>query len=149
MKCKKENSGQDVKLLVCLELRCCVLFYVLCGLCIDITIELSWVEFDERFDEKRWEYCVVRILVWAVLQHWYWTILMWILMRDFMRNFDNMVCKVYWVEFWWDIWWETLMIWCVKCIGSSSASCWSKVKLILSQLNEKNLAVYIIIPHGY
>ena len=41
IKCKEEKSGQDVVLLGCLELRCCVLFHMCwCGFYFDINIEL-------------------------------------------------------------------------------------------------------------
>ena len=75
-------------------------------------------------------------------------------MRDLVRNFDKIVCEVYELnceerleekfgDIMYYVYWK------------SSAGCWSKAQVnnlctqLLSQLNEKMLAMYIIIPRGY
>ena len=102
---------------------------ILCVTYIDVRctliLILNYLELnvDERFHYKRWQYRVLRILIWNV--------------------FDIDI-ELYGVEFLWEIWWETLIrlcfscilmkdligtlvMWCVKSIGSSSAGFWSKV----------------------
>ena len=64
----------------------------------------------------------------------YWIIWSWILMRDLVRNFDNIVCEVYWVELWGETWRELWGILCVMCIGSHQLVAGVRLRLIICVL---------------